>query len=919
MNREAWRRVEQIFSEVASLPASEREPALERLCGGEAELRDEVGGLLAFDQGPEGVGEVHAILGAAAVELGLAETPIGTVMGRYQILSEIGRGGMGAVYLAARVDKEFEKRAAIKVIKRGFDSDAVLARFRQERQILAQLDHPYIAKLLDGGTSEDGRPYFVMEFVDGVPVDEYCESHKLTQKQRCALFLKLAEAIIHAHRNLVIHRDLKPSNILVTEDGIPKLLDFGISRLLTAASGKAAELTMTGAPALTPDYASPEQLRGEAVNTATDIYSLGAVLFELLTGKRARPDEPVSKAALPAELRTVVGKAMRMEPERRYSSVEEFRRDVERYLDGEPVAAHSEAFSYRAKKLIARHQVVSALVGLIVLLVFGSLIAIGMAARREELARGRAELRLVELLDLSDKEVVGLEESLSRLPGSTEPVRHVVNSMLEYLNRVSKEGDRDVRVQAALASAYANAADVEGYPHAPNLGDLNGAKKNYEKALGILQPLVEQDPTNADFNERLAAAARHLGDVEIALGQEDEAVTTLRRGVEASERAGQDAARRVSSLKGIADGHHSIAMALIYRDLKAAEKENEEERAAAAKLMESSKPDDESYVLAADSYALAGMIQGRQSNIEGALNFQKKGAAIRERLVAENPTDVMNRRNLMMSYGHIGDNLGSPFIESLGNEEAAAEYYRKAVGIASELNAEDGANRLAMQDLGVSLSRLGSVMNKPRQLDESVGYLKKSVELLTALTAESPHSATYRTQLALALELLGQKNDAQQNYGEAVREFQRSAALCDEVLAENARSAPAIAQRLASSESMMRSLGHMGEREEALRVEGEASGLAKRRAALAKNERTNAAGVIFQLAEGRMYLALSRSGRGKADDKRKACGYFAGARDGFRELPGAALVQYRKQMAEAETQAGSLCGAHSVSGNAQPF
>jgi serine/threonine-protein kinase len=348
----------------------------------------------------------------------------GTVVGPYRILRELARGGMGAVYLAERADGQFEQRVALKLIKRGMDSDEIHRRFLAERQILARLSHPHIARLLDGGVSADDRPYFAMEYVEGVPLTAYCDERRLGVDQRLRLFADVCQAVRHAHQNLVIHRDLKPSNILVTVEGEVKLLDFGIAKLVHQDSGPGTALTAFGIRAMTPEYAAPEQVRGEPVTTATDVYALGAILYELLTGHRvhriqrgtlqeleqviceATPETPsaavarteeitladglrgtvtpdtVSKARAiePARLRrllsgdldTIVLKALHKVPARRYSSADALLADLQRYEAGQPVLARPDSGLYRAGKFVRRHRVgVGAVLALLVALVAG--------------------------------------------------------------------------------------------------------------------------------------------------------------------------------------------------------------------------------------------------------------------------------------------------------------------------------------------------------------------------------------------------------------------------------------------------------------------------------------------------------------------------------------------------------------------
>jgi hypothetical protein len=290
---ERWRQIEAVFNQAAELPPGERRRFLDEACSGDSELRREVDTLLLHDGRDEAIrGAVDAVADLVSKDTEASDDTAleGARIGPYQVTGLIGHGGMGAVYRAIRADDAFRKQVAIKLVRRGLNTDEVVSRFRRERQILASLEHPHIARLLDGGSTADGLPYFVMEYIeDGLPVTEHCDRLKLTVEERLRLFLPVCEAVRHAHQNLVIHRDLKPTNILVNSEGTPKLLDFGIAKLLQAdPAADAEQYTRTGVRLLTPDYASPEQVRGEAVTTATDVYLLGTVLFEMLTGQRAQ-------------------------------------------------------------------------------------------------------------------------------------------------------------------------------------------------------------------------------------------------------------------------------------------------------------------------------------------------------------------------------------------------------------------------------------------------------------------------------------------------------------------------------------------------------------------------------------------------------------------------------------------------------
>jgi Tol biopolymer transport system component/serine/threonine protein kinase/tetratricopeptide (TPR) repeat protein len=391
---ERWKQIEGVFDAAADLAPAERDAYLAEACGGDAELRRQVELLIRSHDAAGSFIEEPAVAGVITDPARLDEDApfIGRRVGSYRIVRELGRGGMGAVYLAVRADDEFQKRVAIKLVKRGMDTDFILRRFRQERQILASLEHQNIARLLDGGTTDDGLPYFVMDYIEGLPVNQFCDAHKLSTPERLRLFLKVCSAVAYAHQNLVIHRDLKPSNVLVLADGTPKLLDFGIAKLLNPEmGGRALDPTTLAMRLMTPEYASPEQVRGETVTMVSDVYSLGVLLYDLLTGHRPytlrsrspeeiarviceqEPERPsvavnlievipssgrepleitpdsVSRVRdgsleklrrqLSGSIDNIVLKSLRKEPQRRYQTVEEFARDIEHYLEGRPVGA----------------------------------------------------------------------------------------------------------------------------------------------------------------------------------------------------------------------------------------------------------------------------------------------------------------------------------------------------------------------------------------------------------------------------------------------------------------------------------------------------------------------------------------------------------------------------------------------------
>jgi TolB-like protein/Tfp pilus assembly protein PilF/tRNA A-37 threonylcarbamoyl transferase component Bud32 len=447
VTREEWRRIKAVAAGALEQPDDARGAYLAATCGDDRDLREQVESLLASAAEASPLFETPSLLlaGARAIVETLARfesSRVGEQIGAYRVVRELGGGGMGAAYLAVRADQTYERTVAIKVLKRGMDTEAVLRRFRHERQILAGLDHPNIARLLDGGTTADGLPYFVMEYAEGVPIDRYCDERQLSIRERITVFCKVCDAVRHAHAHRVIHRDLKPGNILVTADGEPKLLDFGISKVLAADPLESTESTAFSR-AMTPQYASPEQMRGAPVTSASDVYSLGLLLYELLTGRRAysldgltlqeidrivSTQEPLRPSThrreLAGDLDNIALMALRKEPARRYATVDDLSDDLLRHLDGRPVRARSDEVGYRAARFLKRHRarVIEAALVLALLIVAATWWSsarapTGSGATVQSLAvmpfdvKGSAEAEY-----LSDGLAEGLIDGLSRLP-----------------------------------------------------------------------------------------------------------------------------------------------------------------------------------------------------------------------------------------------------------------------------------------------------------------------------------------------------------------------------------------------------------------------------------------------------------------------------------------------------------------------
>ena len=447
----------------------------------------------------------HSAIRNQAAEDHAADSAVGEIAGHYRLVELIGKGGMGSVYRAVRIDSEFEKSAAVKIVDAAFCSADLFAHFRAERQILANLEHPNIARLLDGGARADGSPYLIMEYVEGISPYDYCRQHNLTTAQRLQLFRQICSAVHYAHQNMVIHRDLKPGNILVTAEGSPKLLDFGIAKVLSpAASSPGDALTQPGMLKMTARYASPEQIRGETVTTASDVYSLGVILYELLTGHSPygdadRPPHQIMSAVcdeepprpsvwaskLKGDLDKIILRALRKAPGERYASVDQFSQDIQRHLEGLPVLARGDAPLYLAAKFVRRYSVIVAAASLVLCSLVGGLIEVS-------LARAREERRFNELRRLAHSVLFDYADAIDRLPGATPVRARLVNDALTYLDSLSREADTP-ELQREIVDAYVRVSNVQGNEYDNNLGDPAAALASAAKAASAAEGLLKMD------------------------------------------------------------------------------------------------------------------------------------------------------------------------------------------------------------------------------------------------------------------------------------------------------------------------------------------------------------------------------------------------------------------------------------------
>jgi tetratricopeptide (TPR) repeat protein len=556
-------RVEAIFHEALSAPAEARAGVIESLCKGDQELAAEARSLLEAYEAQE------RLAAACRVEPGTGrETQAESrQIGPYLLDRLLGRGGMGAVYLAHRVDGQFEQQVAVKLIDLPLATEIFQKRFRQERQILAGLQHPYIARLMDGGVTAGGELYLVMEYVDGTPIHRYCEEHGLTVAQRLALFVRVCEAVQFAHQNLIVHRDLKSDNILVVEDGTPRLLDFGTAKLLSPSDAPAgSEQTREGYQSYTPQYASPEQVLGNPVTTASDTYSLGVLLYLLLTGTRPyelkelttgemlrviceqaplKPSEASgSGKRLDTDLEAILEKALRKVAKDRYLTAEQFANDIRAFLNGKPVGARQGTLRYRACKYIRRHRFALASAGLLIVTLMAGIAGVLWQAKVANEERHKAEARSADLRQLSNSLLSELDEAIKELPGSTGAQKLLVTRVLEHLDRMAKDAQGDRRTQLDLVNAYARLANIQGNDYDQNLGDTPGALVSIDKAIALASPLAPDSSRDREALQALAMAQGARSEILIGPGRTQEALASMRKAIEIYERliAAPDAA-----------------------------------------------------------------------------------------------------------------------------------------------------------------------------------------------------------------------------------------------------------------------------------------------------------------------------------------------------------------------------------------
>ena len=699
----------------------------------------------------------------------------GRRLGPYELREAIGAGGMGEVYRASRADAEYQQQVAIKLVRAGLDITYISARLRAERQILATLEHPNIARLLDGGTTADGIPYLVMELVDGLPIDRYCEQHQLDIAARLQLFGQVCSAVQYAHRRMVIHRDIKPRNILVTREGVPKLLDFGVAKILDpGAVPNSADVTLNAQKLLTPGYASPEQLSGELITSACDVYSLGIILYELLAQvhpfagvkleplemlraqleREPAPPSRLTRRRIGADLDNIVLMALRKEPERRYATVEQFADDVHRYQQSRPVIARRDTFLYRSSVFVRRHKFSASAVVVVALLLMGGLVVTWHEARLAEAQRARAEQRFDEVRKLANSLIFDIHDSIRYLPGASQSRRLLAKTAAGYLNSLSHDAANDPALQRELAAAYERLGDVQGQPREVNEGDYAGALESYQRALALRMAALAAEPHNIDARRDILVNYGKLSDVSWNSGDPGPALFQSRQTIVNGQLlVTADATNKVyRRLLAVSLGDYGYKLFKIRGDTAQALSFMQRARAA----LEALRAADPGSVGVGRTLSLtysrtAEMLarDERHRDLEEALALDEKAQQVLAPLVAAAP------ENVDLRHLHAFTDLDSAeVLLEMGRLEVAAARAQAALEAFQGLAAADPKVAEYPFDAGLALSTLADIAMRRGEPDHAVGLLHTALTL-AAVPESGPANAYMRFSTARQQALSG--------------------------------------------------------------------------------------------------------------------------------------------------------------------
>jgi len=839
----SWPSVKALFQAALERPASEREGFIHSAARGDPDLIADVDSLLRSDAVADDFLEapIPVLAAVSSTEPTVSRT------GSYRIVRRLGEGGMGAVYLAVRDDGAFRKQVAIKLIGTFAATELAIERFRHERQILADLDHPNIARLLDGGTTTAGLPYVVMEYVDGVPIDRFVAERSLSISERLRLFIDVCGAVQFAHQRFVIHRDLKPGNIFVTTDGVPKLLDFGIAKLV-GADGARANVTVTALRMLTPECASPEQIRGEHITTASDVYALGVLLYRLLTDRgpyavaeptphvvaRAiceedprRPSDVVRTAAIARRLRgdldTIVLKALQKDPRRRYASVEQLSQDAHRHLEHLPVFARPDSRRYRAAKFIARHRAGVAAAALVAISLVAGLGAATWEAHAARVQRSRAEARFNDVRQLTTSFLFEFHDAIAHLPGATAARQLVVAKALEYSDHLARDADAEgnVELQRDLAAAYLKLGDVQGQFAETSLGQSANAMASYRRAL--------------DFAMKIPADRRILGD------DKQVALAHFRLG---------DASR-------------------VTGDLGAALKEYDSSLAAYQHIATRTNKSDDRLKVEEVQDRRAGVLLDAGRVGEAIAQYETLVAEYGDALAATQDDHQLGHNLAVVHWG-----LGAAYHRMAdwpaarrSLEAALIRFDALARRYPDDVRERRGVSAAA-SDLSIELRRLGDVAG-------AIAMLQRALTADETLLTTDPHNAQLRRDHAITLANLAESLADAGRSADAYRNFESAEHDLGELAASDPANARAARAAAASRLTFGRFLLRLGRNAEAINWLRRAE---QDHAVLVANDRANADVsvdlAVVRLLLGKAYRAHAGAGSANSDSVRTGCQWY---------------------------------------------
>ena len=783
MQTNRWSQVEAVFQGALERPLAEREQYLADACRDDPELLAEIESLLESDRDAENA--LHSLVADDLTEMtkSSVSADLGSQVGPYLLVRELDSGGMGVVYLAVRSDDHYFQIVAIKMIRKGLDSPELVQRFRVERQILATLNHPNIGAILDGGETREGRPFIVMEYVEGQPITLAGESRSLSIRQRIELFRSLCSAVHYAHQKLIIHRDIKPSNVMVTPEGVVKLIDFGTSKPMEPQLVlKDDTPTESGFRMMTPDYASPEQLQGKQLTTATDVYSLGVLLFELLTGSRPYTLRGLSPAAaervlltgesrkpsaapdltsrtrreLAGDLDRIVMTAMNHDQTQRYRSVQHLEEDLLRYLQGKPIAARNASPIYTLRKLVQRHKTVTFTSLAMIVLLSTSLLIYSSQSRK-------ADRRVTEVRTLADSAISDMTDKLQHSSASTKTRAALFHSALTYLDELRRSTGNDPRLLIELSKAYVRVGDLEGSPFVANLGNSGTAIASYQKAWQAASEAHARMPGD-DSTAALIEADQRLGGIQAFLGNLHEAHDNYQQGLSWARAFWQqkpnDPARKRLLARNYA-GMGDVDLSSLNPDQAL------QSLTAAFQIFGISPSGDEDHDRMLIGLYLDRAIifneLGRQSQ---ALEDNREAVTLAEVLLQRFPSSVQARRSLLVAYEQSVLLLAGRDVLNVGDSEQAQVYARKALAIAQMLVGLDSGNVQAQYDLAIAYAEMGDSF-RLTNFEMAGAWYRKSISLTKELAPR--YGAGARHWLAILDEGLAEVLDRKEQAPERLR------------------------------------------------------------------------------------------------------------------------------------------------------